>query len=148
MIRQKLNKLYLFLFLVVLLLTLVIAQIIGGDITAIQGAENIPFPVFLNNNESIVGLQVEVSYPSYLTYKNLEQTSRMPNATIIINNETSGILKIAALIQDEIESGQGEIFNLIFDVNESAVPGNYDIDLSNFIAANQYINHNNFYRNK
>ena len=135
--KLELKKLYLFLFLGVLLLGIVFAQTIitGGEIIAIQGAESVPFPVFLNNNESVAGFQVEIDYPLYLSFKGLVETSRMPNATIIINNETLGILKIAVLDRDGIEPGNEEIFNLIFNVDESAVPGEYDIGLSEFIMA-------------
>ena len=136
--RFELKRSYLFLFLGLLLLGFVVAQTVmtNGDVRAIKGAEGVPFPVYLNNNESVAGFQVEIDYPSYLSFESLVETSRMSNATIVINNETSGLLKIAVLDGAGIESGNGEVFNLIFNVDESAVTGNYDVDSSEIVVAN------------
>ena len=60
----------------------------------------------------------------------------MSNATLVFNNETLGILKIATIIEGGIEPGNEEVFSLIFDVDESAVSGEYDLNLSNILAAN------------
>ena len=134
--RFELKRSYLFLGL--LLLGFVVAQNVmtNGDVTAIKGAEGVPFPIFLNNNESVAGFQVEIDYPSYLSFESLVETSRMSNATIVINNETSGLLKIVVLDGTGIESGNGEVFNLIFDVDGSAVTSSYDVDSSEIVVAN------------
>jgi hypothetical protein len=108
----------------------------GGNIKAIQGATEISYPIYLDNNGSVAGFQVEINYTSYLTFQRIEETSRMPNATIVSNNETQGLLKIAVLIEDEISIGDEKIFDIIFDVDESSIPNNYTIDLSELIAVN------------
>ncbi len=113
-----------------------VATITGGEVKVIKGATSVAYPIYLDNNESVVGFQINIDYPTYLIYHGLEETLRMPNATIVVNDGTDGFLSIAVLIEDEISSGDGEAFNLIFNVDESAVVGNYTIDLSDFVAAN------------
>jgi len=134
------NKKYFLMFLGVLLLGIIIAigiaTITGANIKVIKGAENVLYPIYLDNNESITGFQIDINYSTYLIYQGIEETSRISNSTIVVNNETDGFLSIALLIEEGISSGDGEAFNLIFDVDESAVAGNYTIDLSDFVAAN------------
>ena len=134
------KKKYFLVFLGVLLLGILLAvgyaTITGASVKAIKGAEDVLYPIYLDNNESIAGFQIEINYTDYLAYKGIEESSRMSNSTFVVNNETSGFLSIAVLIWNEIDSGEGEAFNLIFDVNESAVSGNYSMDLSDLVSAN------------
>ena len=138
----KLKKSPVFLLFIVLLSALVIAQtviMVAGEVTTIYGAKDVPFPIYLDNNESVAGLQVEVNYETpFLIFKNIEPTSRIPDATVITNNQPP-ILKIALLVNndsEQISAGNGALFNIIFDVNESAVPGEYDISLSDVVISN------------
>jgi len=134
------KKKYFLILLGVLLLGIIIAlgiaTITGGSVKAIKGAEGVLYPIYLDNNESVAGFQIDIDYSTYLIYQGIEETSRMLNATIVVNDETDGFLSIAILIEDGIDFGDGEAFNLIFDVDESAIAGNYTIDLSDFVAAN------------
>jgi len=107
--------------------------LIVGDVTAMPSDVNISIPIYLNNNNSVAGLQYELSYVTFLTYKGYELTSRTQNTTIVINDGISGLLKIAALSLEEIDAGEGSILNLIFDVDSSATSGDYLINVSNLI---------------
>jgi hypothetical protein len=100
------------------------------NITSAPGETNISVPVVLDNNESIAGFQFDVTYDNFLLFNDYEVTSRMPNASVVINNNSAGILKIAVLVPEEISPGNGPILNLIFDVNSSATSGDYPIDLT------------------
>ena len=84
------RKTYLFLFLIVFFLTIVIAQTVmtmsGGSVKAVRGVENVPYPVFLENDEFVAGFQVEISYTPFLLYNGIEPTSRMSDAVIVVNN--------------------------------------------------------------
>jgi hypothetical protein len=143
--RIKLNnikKISIVLF-IILLSALVISQTIttmtAGVITKIPGAINISYPVYLNNNESVVGFQVIINYSTdFLIVKNILATSRLSNATIVFNDEPP-ILKITVLVNNETDKilpGDGAVLNIIFDVNESAIPENYVINFSDIIISN------------
>ena len=137
------RKKYFLLLLGVLLLGIIIANGIvtmtGDNIKAIKGAQNVIYPVYLDNDEDIVGFQVDINYSTnYLTLIGIESTSRLNNAEIVYNNQNN-ILKIAVLVKNEsskIVAGSGAVLNLIFNVNENAVAGNYTIDLLNLISSN------------
>lgn len=137
------NKYFLIL-LGILLLGIIIAMgvatMTGGTVEAIKGATSVSYPIYLNNNDTVAGFQIDINYPAYLIYQGIEKTSRIPSSTIVVNNETDGFLSIAVLIENEISSGEGEAFNLIFNVEESAPVGSYAIDLSDFVAANINVN--------
>jgi len=137
------NKYFLIL-LGILLLGIIIAMgvatMTGGTVEAIKGATSVSYPIYLNNNDTVAGFQIDINYPAYLIYQGIEKTSRIPSSTIVVNNETDGFLSIAVLIENEISSGEGEAFNLIFNVEESAPVGSYAIDLSDFVSANINVN--------
>jgi hypothetical protein len=138
---KKLAKPFYFSILIISSLTLILALTMTGDsIEVIKGAQGIPYPIYLNNNESVVGFQVEINYStSYLTLTDVEATSRLPDATIVYNDNYSPLIKIAVLINNasnKILPGEDAILNLIFNVDESAVPGDYPLNLSNIIISN------------
>ncbi|MEK6832969.1 MAG: cohesin domain-containing protein [Nanoarchaeota archaeon] len=139
-----LNKKKYFLFLLgVLLLGIIIAtgvvMMTGESIDAVKGAQNVIYPLYLNNSEDVVGFQIEVNYSTnYLNLTGVEPTSRINNAEIVYNNQNN-ILRIAVLVNnesDKIVAGNGAVLNLIFDVDENAIAGNYTIDLYNLISSN------------
>lgn len=106
-------------------------QIITGSISSSPGETNVTIPIILKNNDSVAGFQFDINYVSYLIYKDYEVTSRMPNASVVVNNNSAGLLKIAVLVPEQISAGNGTILNLIFDVNLSASSGDYPINFSN-----------------
>lgn len=139
---NKIKKISIVLFIILLsgfVISQTIATMTTGVITKIPGATNISYPIYLNNNESVVGFQVVINYSTnFLIIKEILATSRLPNATIIFNDESS-ILKISVLVNNETDKilpGDGAILNIIFDVNESAIPNNYTINFSNIIISN------------
>src|SRR3989338_4026809 len=102
-------------------------------IAAVSGAIDVHYPVYLTINQSFpAGFQFEVSYPLYLIYKNISLGNDINNATFVINDNTAGMLKIAG-IAENINSGEIKLFDILFDINESAVIGVYDINFSNQI---------------
>ena len=124
--------------LIVLVISAVAAQIVlnlGGGAKAIKGATGVPYAVYLNNEEPISGFQMEISYPSYLTYQGINIGEEMPNMTFVINDDTAGLLRIVAVAENGIALGENKIFDIIFDVDENAVAGNYSINSSNEIFA-------------
>jgi hypothetical protein len=127
------------LILVILMASLVIAQMIttltGSNVRAIKGATEVPYAIYLNNTEKIAGFQLEISYPSYLIYKRIELGNQMQNATIIINNETTGLLQIASIVENEISPDNDNLFDVIFDISQEAQTGNYTINFPNTILA-------------
>jgi len=110
-----------------------INQIIIGNLTSSPGETNVIIPIILKNNESIAGFQFDINYTTYLIYKDYEITSRMPNASVVVNNNSLGVLKVAVLIPEEIEPGNDTILNLIFNVNSSASSGEYPTNFSNIL---------------
>jgi hypothetical protein len=133
---KKLSKLFVIapFFIIAVLLVIASSQnnvIKIENITSAPGETNISVPVVLDNNDSIAGFQFDVSYDNFLIFNGYEVTSRMPNASVVINNNSVGILRIAVLVPEEISPGNGTILNLIFDVNSSATSGDYPIDLTN-----------------
>jgi hypothetical protein len=121
---------------------IVIAQTITTlsveDKTALQNSTNFSVPIFLENNESIAGFQFNVDYSTELILKDIELTERLSdfNRSIEINSSTPGTIKIAALVENEIASGNGAILNLIFDVDENALPGEYEMPLVYVVVGN------------
>ena len=111
-------------------------QITAGNMTSSPGATNISIPILMDNNESVAGFQFDIGYTSFLIYRGYQLTSRMPNASVVVNNDTDGVLKIAGLIPEQIAPGNGSILELIFDVNSSAVSGEYPVNFSNLILGN------------
>jgi len=114
-------------------------SLISGDVTAIKGAVNVTFPVYLENNESVAGFQVIINYTTpCLTFRELRTTPRTQNATLLFNN-IPPVLKIALLVNnasDEISSGSGPVLYIIFDVNETAVTDTYPVNLSDIVITN------------
>ncbi len=139
--NRKNSRLRIALVLVVLLSVFVFAyaDFTGSTIRAIKGAQNVVYPVYLDNDEAVAGFQVEINYSTdYLTLVDVQPTSRLSNATIIYNNQ-SPIVRVAVLVNNasnKITYGNGSVLNLIFDVDEGAVAGNYSVDLSNLISVN------------
>jgi hypothetical protein len=137
---MKSRKLFIFLFLGIVLLTILSIQAIiilnGASVKVIKGASDLSYPIYLNNTEPIVGFQVIINYSTdFLIIKDILATSRLPNATIVFNDEPP-IVKISVLVNnetDKILQGNGAILNIIFDINESAVPNNYTINFSDII---------------
>jgi len=111
----------------------------GDHIKAIKGSQDVSYPIYLNNNESVVGFQVEVNYStSYLTLTNIEATSRLPDATIVYN-DNSPLVKISVLVNNassKILPEEKAVLNLIFNVDEAAVPGDYTLNLSDIVVSN------------
>lgn len=111
----------------------------GSSIKAIPGSKEVVFPVNLNNEEDIAGFQVTINYSTdNLVLTGVEPTSRINNAAIVFNSQPP-LVKIAVLVNDEenkILPGEGAVLNLIFDVNDSAQTGNYDVNLNELVAVN------------
>jgi len=135
----KIKKLFFFFsvfFMIVMLSVLAadeINQIIIGNLTSSPEETNVIIPIILKNNESVAGFQFDINYIPYFIYKGYEVTSRMPNASVVVNNNSLGVLKVAVLIPEEIETGNNTILNLIFDVNSSASSGEYPTNFSNLL---------------
>lgn len=136
---EKINaSLHLFLIFAVIVVFSVLAsdlpnEIILGDMTFSPGDTDVTVPVVLKNNDSVAGFQFDLAYTSYLIYKGYEATARMPNASVVVNNDTLGLLRVAALIEGQISAGNGTILNLVFDVNSSAASGEYPVNFSNLL---------------
>ena len=134
------KPLYLFL-LIALLVGFVIAfaNLTGDSIKSIPGAQNVIYPIYLNNSDDIAGFQVDINYStSDLTLISIEPTSRISNATIIYNDQ-SPVIKIAVLVNNEsekIQAGDGAVLNLVFNVDENATIGNYPVGLSDLVSSN------------
>ncbi|HIH39472.1 TPA: hypothetical protein HA219_01995 [Candidatus Woesearchaeota archaeon] len=111
----------------------------GGSIKAIPGSKDAVFPINLNNEENIAGFQLDINYSTNdLILIGIEPTSRLYNATIIFNNQPP-IVKVAVLVNNEdskILPGNGPILNLIFDVNDSAQSGDYEVNFDELVAVN------------
>ena len=101
----------------------------GNNLSVIKGAEGILYPVYVNNSEVISGFQLDVFYPSYLIYKGVEPS----NLTFLVNNGSSGLLKIAGLSTNGIVPGENKLFDINFDVKDNALSGNCPIGFSNSI---------------
>lgn len=124
----------------VLLLGFFLAMTLTGDsVRAIKGAQQVVYPIYLNNTEAIAGFQVEINYSTnYLTLANVQTTSRTSNATVVYNDEAP-IVKLAVLVNngsEEISPGDGAALNLIFNVDPDAVVGKYAINMNDLIAVN------------
>lgn len=104
-----------------------------GNFTEFSNRTNISIPVSLNNNESVVGFEFSLNHTNYLIFKGINATSRMPNAIIEAFDE-NGFLKMAALIENGISAGNEPIMSLIFDVNSSAIAGDYPLNITNAIT--------------
>ena len=133
----ELNLVFLF---ILLLSMLVIASAIISigtvDVTATANSSNVSVPVTLNNNVSVAVLQFQVNHSELLIFKGVQPTARMPNATIETNNIAPNVLGVAAFIPDNISVGSGTILNLIFDVNSSALPGVYPLNMAGVLLSN------------
>jgi len=131
---------YLFL-LIALLVSFVLAltTMTGDNVKAIKGAQNVIYPIYLDNDEDVVGFQVIVNYStSYLTLQDIEATTRLSDATIIYKDQ-SPVIKIVVLVNNESEKispGNDAVLNLIFNVDSNALTGNYTVDLSDLVSAN------------
>ena len=106
------------------------------DIVESPGTSDINIPILLENNDSVAGFQFDINFTPFLTYKGYTLTERISNETIVINNETSGLIRVAALFSENISSGNGAIMNLIFDLSENSTSGDYPINFSNLILGN------------
>lgn len=132
---KKINKLFVIFPILTITVLMALATYQGNfirveNITSSAGETNISVPIVLDNNDSVAGFQFDVTYDSFLIFSDYEVTSRMPNASVVINDNSAGTLKIAVLVPEQISPGNGTILNLIFDVNSSASSGNYPIDLT------------------
>ena len=140
-INLKVNKKYIvFTLLGILFLSLILSlTLTGSSIKAIKGAENVSYPIYISNNESIAGFQVEINYSTDdLSLVGIQPTERLSNAIIVYNNQGHKV-KIAVLADNNnslISYGNGAVLNLIFNVNSNAVPGNYSSDFYDFISSN------------
>jgi len=130
-------KKFLFFSLIILMISLVVAQgiavLAGEHRKAISGALEVPYRIYLNNSEPVAGFQLEVAYPSYLTYKGIE--FGVFNLTIVENNGTDGLLRIAVLAGEGIVLEENSLFDIVFDVKESALAGNYSVNFSDAVFA-------------
>ncbi len=127
---------------VVVLASIAFAITIGLGITnvsALAGATNVSVPVTLNNSQPVAIFEFIVNHSSYLAFKGVEPTPRMPNATIEWQNLSTTQVKVSAFVPDNIQAGNGTIMNLKFDVGLLAVPGIYDVKVGNelFVNANE-----------
>lgn len=102
------------------------------SLTNFSNTTNMSIPVNLNNNGTVIGLQVDINHTNYLIFKGISATPRIPNATIEALDNNS-LLKIALLSNPGISPGNGSILNILFDINASAASGNYSINLTNFL---------------
>lgn len=109
----------------------------GGSITLIQGAKEVSFPVYLDNEGDIVGFQLDINYSTNdLILTRIEPTARISNSTIVFNNQPP-LVKMAVLVNGSnysILPGDGPVLNLVFNVSDSAQEGIYDINLNELIA--------------
>jgi len=117
-----------------------VVSIYPSNAQAAAGAVNISVPINLNNNDSIAVLEFQINHTNYIVPVSVTNTSRIFNGTIEWNTLTPQTTKVAAFVPGNISPGSGPIMNVIFDVNSSAVPGNYSILLSGIIITNVEIN--------
>lgn len=111
----------------------------GSSAKAVPGTQGVVFPILLDNDEAVAGFQVEVNYSTTeLVLANVETTSRTEHAVVVFN-DTPSIVIIAVLANDSdnlIETGEGAVLNLVFNVDESASTAVHTIDLEEVIAVN------------
>jgi hypothetical protein len=103
---------------------------------AARNSTNISVPVNLENEEDVASFELQLNYSDFLIFKGVNTTARMINATVEVNEIAPGSMIIGAIIPDNIISGNGTIFNAIFDVDENAVPGNYTVSIINVTISN------------
>ena len=131
---------YFFLFIAMLIgFVFALTTMTGNNVKAVKGAQNVIYPIYLDNEEDVAGFQVEINYSTeYLTLTDIQPTTRLNDATIVYNDQPP-LLKIAVLVNNEsnkITAGSGAVLNLIFNVNSNSAIGNYTVDLSNLISTN------------
>ena len=107
-----------------------------GSVSAAAGSINVSVPVNLENNNSISILDFTLTYSRYIIFTGAQNTTRMTNATIEYYTINETTLNVAAFIPDGIQVGSGAIMNLFFNVNESALPGNSSLDMSDIVLVN------------
>jgi hypothetical protein len=108
----------------------------GINITAIQGARDVPFPIILNDTGNVAGIQFELNYPTYLSLKNTTKSSEFQETIFVTNTSSPGISKIAMIFEENLNTEEEKILNVIFDINESALPGEYAINFSETVVSN------------
>ena len=120
----------------VIVFALGIVSISPSNASALPGAYNVSVPIILSNNDSVAVLEFQVNHTQYLIFRGAENTTRTQNATIESNEISPTVVSVAAFVPGNISAGDGAIMNLIFDVNESATPGNYTIGMSDVLLTN------------
>lgn len=107
-----------------------------GSAAAAAGSVNVSVPVSVNNNDSIAIFEFTVNHSQYLIFRSIVNTSRMQNATIESNVISPTSLRVAAFVPNNITAGNGAILNLIFDINSSALPGAYNMEVADVLITN------------
>jgi len=97
-----------------------------SDVNTTAGSQDVSVPILLENNVTVYGIQLEISHSPDLIFKNISLTSRMDGA-IIEANDVDGNILIASVLENGISSGNGTIFNIIFDISPSA-NGTYSLN--------------------
>jgi len=138
-----LYKVNIFIVFILLVSLTIVAQITSNavfteDKTVLQNTTDVYVLVLFDNNESVAGFQFQLNYPSEVEFKELQLTNRLSeaNTTIEVNSSTLGVLKIAAISEPGISSGNSSILEVVFDIPYDAEPGSYNISFSSVILAN------------
>ena len=97
-----------------------------SDVNTTAGSQDVSVPILLENNVTVYGIQLKISHSPDLIFKNISLTSRMDGA-IIEANDVDGNILIASVLENGISSGNGTIFNIIFDISPSA-NGTYSLN--------------------
>ncbi|MCG2719255.1 MAG: hypothetical protein L6266_00750 [Nanoarchaeota archaeon] len=134
----KINKisiaLLLFFILAVTVYALQTVKVEIIDTSAYIATEDVLVPLALENNESVAGFQLEISHTPYLIFQGVQTTERLVNSTIE-TNDVDNVLKIAAVTDAGIVAGTGAILNLVFDVDENAVTGEYILNATDVVIS-------------
>jgi hypothetical protein len=115
-----------------------ITSIGPGDAEASANSTDVSVPINLKNNQSVSILEFELNYPEFLIFRDVTNTSRIADEDAVLESNVlpGNTLKVSAFVPGNISAGEGAILNLIFDVNESALPGNYSLNISEIMLLN------------
>ncbi len=113
----------------------------------IGSVENI-VPITMVNTTIVRGLELTLHYDTNLKFNRVDLTDRTVDfqAYNKADNQT-GILHVLLSSSSGgwIDAGDGEILQVIFDVNPNAIPGNYLLNLSDALASDPFYEPITFY---
>ncbi|PIO07878.1 hypothetical protein COU59_02700 [Candidatus Pacearchaeota archaeon CG10_big_fil_rev_8_21_14_0_10_34_12] len=101
------------------------------------GSEKVKVNVFLENPDSISGLQFQLEYPEFVKLVDVEKTNRLDGAYIEFNELEPGLLRIAILSDEGIVSKKSPILVLVFSISDDVIPGKYGLNFSNAVIGDK-----------